>query len=272
MSEKSQVPKLYYDGLFIDVLWDNYQNSVEWFEKYFGWKIKMQEDWKVDPRCTDGIMTQMDYGTWLITYLTHTRLPHHYADRGTVESNVRACFRIQNLEPIHNLLIENDIRVTPIYDGPMTRYFDLWSTPEGIRLTLQEDRSLSTKELLPSWTRIGVSQLKDSIKWYESYVGMKMVEYHENSNFAIMALGLNHSEEESLWVIEQQSDDSDRGRVNGQVQPSCWIKDREDFFNYHHFLKDCGIETSEIGGFIERGMVGFHFYDEDGNRFNVSSM
>ena len=61
-------------------------------------------------------------------------------------------------------------------------------------------------------------------------------------------------------------------KANGQVQPVCWIKSREEFFQYNERLRSTGVETSEVGGFVERGMVGFHFYDPDGNRFNVSSM
>ena len=38
-----------------------------------------------------------------------------------------------------------------------------------------------------------------------------------------------------------------------------WIKKREDFFKYHEYLQANGIETSEIGGFMDRGMVSFHF-------------
>lgn len=136
MSTNSSMPKLYFDGQFIDVLWDNHGNCVDWFGRYFGWKVKMQENWKVDPRCIEGKMTQMDYGTWLVTYLTNSKLPHHYAERGTVESNIRMCFRIQDLKKIHQIFSDDGIRVSPIYDGPKTKYFDVWATPEGIRLTL----------------------------------------------------------------------------------------------------------------------------------------
>ncbi|GIP18120.1 hypothetical protein J40TS1_37620 [Paenibacillus montaniterrae] len=272
MSTNSSVPTLYYDGQFIDVLWDNFGNCVKWFEQYFGWKVKMQEDWKVDPRCLEGKMTQMDFGTWLITYLTNSKLPHHFVDRGTVESNIRLCFRTRNLESMHNTLSLDGIRVSPIYDGPKTRYVDIWATSEGIRLTLQEDLAVPINELLPSWIRVGVNNLEDSVKWYEQYMGMKVVEQDKNNHFVIMSLKLNHSEADSLWVIEQRPEGTFSGKVNDQVQPSCWIKEREDFFRYHQYLISSSIDTSEIGGFLTRGMVSFHFYDPDGNRFNVSSM
>ncbi|RKP57966.1 VOC family protein [Cohnella endophytica] len=272
MTPNSSVPTLFFDGQFIDVLWDNHENLVRWFEKYFTWKVIRQEDWKVDPRCLEGKMTQMNYGTWLVSYLTNSRLPHHYAERGTVESNIRLCFRINELGEIHKTLSDDGVRVSPIYDGPVTKYFDIWATPEGIRLTLQEDLSVPSAELFPSWIRVGVKNLDDSIMWYEQHMGMKLVERDKSNKFVIMTLKLNHSEEDSLWCIEQKPIETFTGKVDGQIQPVCWINSRDDFFKYHQYLIDSGIETSEIGGFVTRGMVSFHFYDPDGNRFNISSM
>lgn len=268
----TSVPNLYFDGQFIDILWDNYDNCVNWFEKYFKWEVIRQENWIVDPRCYEGKMTEMNYGTWLISYLTNFRLPHHYAERGTVESNIRLCFRIGDFEKIHKLFLDEGLRLSSIYAGPKARYFDVWATAEGIRLTLQEDLTVPQFELQPSWIRIGVSNIDDSITWYEQHMGMKLLERDPRGNYVIMALKLNHSDEDSIWVIERKPEESYTGRVDGQVQPVCWIKDREDFFKYHQYLIENGIETSEIGGFLTRGMVSFHFYDIDGNRMNVSSM
>lgn len=126
--------------------------------------------------------------------------------------------------------------------------------------------------MLPSWIRVGINNLEESVKWYEENMGLKVVEYDNKNQFVIMSLKLNHSEEDSLWVIEQKPEGTYTGKVDGQVQPSCCIKDREDFFKYHQYLIDRGVETSEIGGFLTKGMVSFHFYDIDGNRLNVSSM
>lgn len=272
MSKQYSVPQLYFDGQMIDVLWDNIDSCVEWFEIHLGWKVKMKENWKVDPRCIEGQMIQMDYGTWLITYLTTIKLPHHFADRGTEQGNVRLCFRVKNLDTLHQAFIERDMKVSSIYDGPKTKYFDVWATSEGIRLTLQEDSSVSSSDVLPSWVRVGVTNLENSIKWYEKFMGMRLVELNSENQFAIMSLKMNHSEDESLWVIEQNPNVSSTVKVSDQVQPFCWIQNREHFFEYRQYLINQGIDTSEIGGFITQGMVSFHFYDLDGNRFNVSSM
>lgn len=272
MVNKYRLPLLYFDGQMIDVLWDNIDNCVEWFEEQFDWKVIRKEDWKVDPRCEAGKMHQLDYGTWIITYKANTKLPHHFADRENVDGNVRLCFRVNNLESIHQAYGKKGIKVSSIYDGPKTKYFDIWATSEDIRLTLQEDPSVLDTQILPSWIRVGVASLQDSIKWYQHYMGMSIVEYDNENQYAIMSLKMNHSEGESLWVIEQNPNISSTAKVSNQVQPYCWIHNREEFFEYHQYLISEGIDTSEIGGFITQGMVNFHFYDLDGNRFNVSSM
>lgn len=60
------------------------------------------------------------------------------------------------------------------------------------------------------------------------------------------------------------------GKIDGAIRPLTLIKKREDFFTYHQFLRDNGVECGDVGGFLQKGRVLFHFYDADGNRFNVS--
>jgi catechol 2,3-dioxygenase-like lactoylglutathione lyase family enzyme len=44
------------------------------------------------------------------------------------------------------------------------------------------------------------------------------------------------------------------------------VKKQEDFFEAHRWLKEQGIEVSDVVG---TRWQGFHFYDPDGNRLNV---
>lgn len=272
MAAGKEIPELYFDGQYIDVLWDNHDQVVKWFEKYLGWKVLRQENWKVDPRCSQGKMTQLPLGTWLVTYLTDTRLPHHYAERGTVDADLRVCFRTRELDRLRRAFVTDGVRVSSVYAGPESRYFDVWATAEGIRLTLQEDLTLPSADLAPSWIRVGVSRLNESIQWYGQYLGMKCTQHDPKGGYAVMEMKLNHSEAKSLWVLEQKSGKAFVGKVDGQVQPVCWIQERQDLFKYYQYLKQRGIETSGIGGYLTQGLIGFHFYDPDGNRFNISSL
>lgn len=272
--KSSSIPEILYEGGSIDVLWDYHDEAVKWYQKYLGWNIQQQETWTADPRATHGKMTHMGWGTWLISSISQTRLPYHFAERGTIDSNVRWCWRTGDLLKSHAFFKENGIRVTDIYRGPgECDYFDFWATYEGVRLTAQGDSSVNPDVYEPSWTRIGVSNLKRAVEWYRTFLGMSMVSVHEEENYVIMRLGLNHHpEESSLWIIEQLPEGAAIGKVDGTVRSTCWIQNREQFFNYYQALKECGIHVGEIGGFTTRGMVSFHLYDEDGNRFNISSM
>jgi len=266
-------PDLYFDGQRIDVLWENDEGAVEWLKTRLGWNVQRREDWKVDPACLEGRMTQLDYGTWVVSYRSEGRLAHHFADREGPEPNVRLCLRVHDLEALHERFSAEGVRVTSIYDGPKARYFDAWAEPEPFRLTFQEDRSLPEQGVHPSWIRIGVRNVDEALKWHEAHTGMRLVERNPDGRFAVAALKLNHAEgEDSLWVLEQLPSGASTEKANGRVQPVCWIKSRDEFFQYNERLRSAGVETSEVGGFVERGMVGFHFYDPDGNRFNVSSM
>jgi len=268
----SHVPVLQFDGQFIDVQWGNEESVMQWFEQYFGWSRLQEEDWKVDPRCIQGKMNQMNLGTWIISYVANEALPHHYAEREGADPNIRLCFRVRDLDARQSLFVQDGIKVTPIYIGAgQSRYFDFWVPVENFRLTLQEDPSIEEGEIEPSWIRLGVSRLEASVTWYETFMGMSLVEDHSTKGYVIMKLKLNHQAADSWWVIEQ-CDDAAANRIDGQVQPSCWIASRDDFFNYHQHLKDHGVAISDIGGFLTRGMVSFHCYDPDGNRLNISSM
>lgn len=269
----SNVPNLYFDGQLIDVQWGNEKIVAEWFAKYFGWSIQRQEQWKVDPRCEDGQMTQMEWGTWIISYIAMEQLSHHYAARSGADGNIRLCFRIKELQAKHHLFQQAGIQVTPIYNGAgPTTYFDFWVPGEGFRLTLQEDRSIESMDsVLPSWIRIGVIDLDQSVEWLTKHLGMKITADHADQGYMLMSLKLNHLDGDSLWVIEQDAQAS-INKADSQVQPICWIQERDEFFRYHQFLIDSGVETSDIGGFVTRGMVSFHCYDPNGNRYNFSSM
>ncbi|WP_127531779.1 VOC family protein [Paenibacillus kobensis] len=268
------VPALYFDGTTVDVLWDNHDAAIEWYRRHMAWEIGQTENWKPDPRCTQGRMTRLNWGTWLISSLTSERLPHHYAERGTVESNVRLCWRTRDIKAVHRRFQSDGVRLSDLYRGPgNTEYFDFWATNEGIRFTAQEDQSVQEDGFVPSWIRIGVRELAQSAEWYRRYMGMEVENDFSEYGFVIMSLGLNHQrDQKSLWVLEQLPEGAYTGKVSGQVWPVCWIPDREALFQYRTHLIDSGIEASEVGGFVTRGLISFHFYDPDGNRLNVSSM
>ncbi len=274
----NRVPKLQYDGCSIDVLFDYHEEAIKWYEKYLGWKVEQKEEWIADPRATQGKMTHMGRGAWLVSCITNQRLPFHFADRGTVDPAIRLCFKAIDLPGLHSMFTKEGIRVSDMYDGPGGhKYFDAWVTSEGTRFTFQNELENSPvafpdcDNLRDTCVRIGVRDLEKSVEWYKEYVGMEVDSDCTSDGYVIMSLGVNHHDEgKSKWILERLAEDPSRGKVNGTVRPTCFIHHREEFFEYHRYLKESGVEVGEIGGFTGGGMSMFHFYDVDGNRFNVS--
>ncbi|MEF3304138.1 VOC family protein [Paenibacillus sp. GYB003] len=271
-AKTSAVPDLYYDGGEIDVLWDNHDPAIDWYVTHMGWEVRRKELWWPDQRIRKGRMTHLGYGTWLNSVITAQRLPFHYAERGSVDPHIRWCWRTKQLQKTHDRFTANGIRVTDIYTGPDGKsYFDFWATAEGTRLTAEGDDTIRGAGFKPSCTRIGVRDLRLAGKWYNEFVGMNMVEDRSEDGYLVMSLLENHSESgRSLWILEQLAADAYTGQIDGPIRPLTLIKERDSFFAYHRWLTDNGVECGDVGGHLEKGRVLFHFYDPDGNRFNVS--
>lgn len=278
-TDTGNVPKLFYDGCSIDVLYDYHEDAVQWYETHLGWKVEQQEDWLPDPRATQGKMTHMGRGAWLVSCVTNQRLPFHYAERGTVDSNIRICFKAKDLHHAHASFFEQGIRVSEIYAGPGGhQYFDAWLTAEGTRFTFQDEIANSPiafpdgDNFRDTCIRIGVSNLEKSVEWYQRFVGMAVESEHIDDGYVVMSLGVNHHPDgKSKWVLETLPKNTYRGKIDGPLRPLCFVHNSDEFFNYHRFLQDHDVEVGDLGGFVDRGIAMFHFYDLDGNRFNVSS-
>ncbi|MBO9604573.1 MAG: effector binding domain-containing protein [Paenibacillaceae bacterium] len=267
----ANVPDLLYDGADIDVLWDGHDDAVRWYGAHLGWNVRQQESWKPDPRVSQGRMTHLDNGVWLESVLTSERLPYHYAERGTVDPHVKWCWRTKHLDSAYDKCKQDGIRVSAIAAGPdARRYFDLWCTAEGARITILEDPKALLDGFRDAEIRIGVRHLEAAAQWYRQFAGMKLIALYPDKGYALLTLGVNHKPGRThTWLLEQLPADAFQGKVDSVIRPRCFIENRETFFAYHRFLRGSGVPTGDFGGFVQRGYVKFHFYDPDGNRFNV---
>lgn len=269
----ANVPQILYDGADVDVLWDGHEDAIRWYERHLGWKVEQKERWKPDPRVSQGKMTHMGNGIWLESVITDERLPYHFAERGTVDPAVRWCWKTRDIHRARSKFDLDGIRVSEVKSGPDRRlYFDVWCTSEGARITIHEDSKLLTDELYDSEIRIGVKDLDQAAEWYQRFVGMERDTIHPDKGYACLTLGVNHKPGKvRTWILEQLPPGSYEGKADGPIRPRCYIENRESFFAYHKFLRSHGVQVGDLGGFIQRGYVKFHFYDPDGNRFNVCS-
>ncbi|MFE5317895.1 VOC family protein [Paenibacillus sp. NPDC056579] len=268
-AERTTVPKLTYDGWHIEILWDNHDEAVQWFEQYMGWKARDQfksgeNDWFIMRR-----QTHLGFGTWIKSYIPKIR-PHVLADRTAIEGHVRWCWRTRDLEAVHSDFQKKGIRVTDLYAGPGGHYyFDFWATAEGVRLTAEGDDTIAEDAPLfvPSWTRIGVSDLQASIDWYSQYLGMQVFATHMKEGYAVMHLALEHHPDDvSTWVLERLPEGAHKECVNSPVRPYVVMHDTQEFQTYHNILLQSGVKVSDMEGNVSL----FHLYDPDGNRFTIS--
>jgi catechol 2,3-dioxygenase-like lactoylglutathione lyase family enzyme len=267
---------LAYDGGSILVPMESHDEAVTWFTKHSGWIVEHQFDDTSNDESNPVIRdrkTILGFGTCIQSIQFRDRVDGLHKEI-TTETNVRWCWRTRDIDAASVYFQQAGAEVGKLYDGPGgTRYFDMRATSRNIQLTVQEDIHVGEGDprLVPSWTRIGVRNLQSAKSWYETYVGMKLVEDHSTNGYIIMGLGVEHHPDEvSLWVIEGMKEQSPAGRLSGAARPNCVLHDKQQFAAYHRFLKQQGIITAEIIGYppIE-GFSWFHFYDQDGNRFDV---
>ena len=269
----ASVPSLNFDGGQIDILWDHHEEAVQWYTRHFKWTADPTYDWRQDEDADEEKITQLSFGTWLKSVRTRKKLRHLYADRGGPDPSVRWCWNTKDIAGAHQYFSTSGIRVSEIYLGPGDRYyFDLWAW-EGTRLTAcgwPELEDSSGALLTPGWVRIGVSNLEKACQWYQQFVGMELGEADERNRWISMSLGTEHHVSRSLWWLEQLPDGAYTGQINGPARPYCVVHDKWKFESYHRYLTEHGVPVSEISGNPPiHGFSWFHFYDPDGNRFNI---
>ena len=263
---KMEVPQLAYDGGQIDVLMSNHDEAVRWFEKHMGFTPGMVMDGQNEPHSDAEKMTGLNWGTWIKSVQSKTQPIHLFADRGKGESNIRWCWRTRDLQEVHERFKNEGVKVSDRVT-PVTKYFDFWATAEEIRLTAQWDPSLEEPGFFPSWTRMGCADLDRSLEWYRQFMNVKLLEDHRNDGFVIVGLALNHNpDDHSMWILEQLPPGASTEPINPHTRPYLYINDADAFERYYDDLKQSGITVSDI---IGGRMRFFHFYDPDGNRFNI---
>jgi len=273
----SPVPALAYDGGTIYVSMDTHDEAVEWFTTHTGWKLQHRFD---NRRRESGLAIFQERKT-LLSFGTSIQSIENQegTDALTValspETRFRWCWRTRDLTAARLYLQQEGTRVGEIYRGPGGHdYFDFWATSENVLLTAQGDSTVSedSPRFVPSWNRTGVADLGAAKLWYETHIGMRLLEDRTADGYLLMGLNLeHHPEENSQWILEQVSRDEPTGRLlDGAARPHCVLHDPEQFANYHAYLKNSGITVSEIVGYPPvKGFSWFHLYDPDGNRFDV---
>ncbi|UVI33247.1 VOC family protein [Paenibacillus spongiae] len=259
-------PYFQFDGGFIMVPYDRFEEGVEWYRKHMGWAL-------------------IDTVTGPVGRKAFFRLPgggqanlksfemdlEHFNQRDYEEGNCRFCFRTANLEETVNYFGEHDIECSkPVQlpDGTLTADIQAFA---GVRMTLCEDRASEGQHpearviryaAKPLW--LGVRDLEASVAWYEHVLGLERSETdYSDQGFALLRDRKDHWD--YVW-LQQLASCSPVVKANPGARLYFLVDGREDFLETQRWLKQQDIETTEPVG--ER-WTGYHFYDPDGNRLNV---
>lgn len=272
------VPALAYDGGNIYVPMAAHDEIVNFFTTHMEWKLQHQFDNRPSHPLNPIIRerkTLLGFGS-CIQSLELREDADPLLTALSAETRVRWCWRTRDIDETHAYLQEQGVRVGPFYAGPGgSTCFDFWATSEQIMLTAQSDPQIPEGEprFVPSWNRIGVSDLSLARAWYEQYVGMRLLDDRTEEGYLLMGLDLEHHPDEySMWVLEalHERKNAAPSRLDGAARPNCVMHDKQQFADYHAFLRKEGVIVSDILGYPPvEGFSWFHFYDRDGNRFDV---
>lgn len=260
-------PYFKFDGGFIMVPWDRFEEGVNWYRDHMGWQLK---NVVLTPVGKKAFFKMPNTGQANLKSF-ETDLDHFTQD-GYEEGNCRFCFRIADLNETLAYFTERNVECSSPYqlpDGSLAADIKAFA---GVRLTLSEDRKYIGKYpnarvfrygAKPLW--LGVTDLEASIKWYEDVLGFKQSKKdYRSQGYALMR------DEKDKWDhvwLEQVPAVPSPANANPGARLYFLVKGRENFLQAHEWLQEKGIETSDIVG--PKRWMGFHFYDPDGNRINA---
>ncbi len=259
-------PSFTFDGGFIMVPTERFQEGVEWYKQHMGWELI---DTAFSPVGMKAFFRLPAGGQ---VNLKSFELDHeHFTPEGYEEGHVRFCFRTANLEEAAAYFRGEGIDCSDPVLLPDGHYAADLTAFAGIRLTLVEDREYEGKypgsraisyASKPLW--LGVRDLEASAEWYGRILGLKRAEisFH-NQGFSL--LGEQDGGWDYVW-LEQIRQTGPVVRSNPGARMYFVIRDRDAFFDTRRWLIEQGVEATEPVG--DR-WTGFHFHDPDGNRLNV---
>lgn len=269
-------PRYECDGAMIHVEWDKHDQAVQWFVEHMGWShvgdgAKRQTDDTQDERMTALGIPRFGI-IWIKSAKVDNPRHHLYAPSGMADPHLRLCFNTRDIVHAHGLFRAKRVRVTELYRGPGGKlFFDFWATDESIRLTACGDERNTRDECLFSpceWHRIGVTDLSRSVSWYRQFLGFEVVEEFREEGWILMTsrtsfYSVGFSE---IW-LEQLPANASTDPSDYPVRPYFHLRKLVEEYDR---LVQGGVTVSPIAGKppIE-GYSMFHFYDPDGNRFNV---
>ncbi|WP_417897674.1 VOC family protein [Bacillus haimaensis] len=268
-----------WDGGFIMVDPDKYEEGVQWYQEVLGWE------------CVDQITTWVGRKsfmkmprTGMVTIKSFEGDYDHLQSQET-EGNVKLVFVTYDIDETLHYLAGQQVKSSDIHVLPNgQKYCDIFAF-DNTRLTIVEEERAGDNRDYPASGIIGfgsvntiihVKDPKVSAEWYERNLGFEVVEVDEENGFAHLrtedAYDRNVLDEQFwdyIWLIKStdgpvEKPNDNKARTYYDIRP-------EVFFDEYNKLIQSGIKPSDIAGDPFKGWAGFHIYDQDHNRINVWS-
>lgn len=270
--------KYRWDGGFIMVSGDHFEDGVEWYTKHFGWECLDQINTYVGKKAflkmpRSGVVTLKSFDSEL----------EHFRPGSGREGNARLCFEIGNEEDCLQYFEQHQIRVSEMITLPTgERSFDIYGF-EDARITVVHNPEHAGK--FPNSRligfgdvnmRLGVTDIQRAIQWYQEHLGFNLVKDATEEGYAHMQVEdayFHHTLHQTMmtniwleWVEESEAGfEADPSvRTYFDIRP-------EHFEEAYARLVEKGLQPSEVAGDPQTGWGGFHLFDPDGNRINVWS-
>jgi catechol 2,3-dioxygenase-like lactoylglutathione lyase family enzyme len=270
--------KYRWDGGFIMASWDQFEEGVEWYTKHFGWQ------------CLDQIISSVGKKAFLkmphsgvVTLKSFESKLEHFQPGSGQEGNARLCFEIGNIEDCLQYFEQHQIRVADMVTLPTgEQSFDLYGF-EGARITVvhnpEHDGKYPDSRIIGFGKvnmRLGVTDIKRAIEWYQQYFGFTLVKDASSEGYAHMQVEdayyhhtLHQTLLDNIWLEEVAAE---QAGFEGDPFVRTYFDIRpEHFETLYGRLVEQGLKPSEVAGDPLTGWGGFHLFDPDGNRINVWS-
>lgn len=265
--------KFRWDGGFIMVSWDGFDEGVEWYVTHLGWK------------CLDKVISSVGKKAFLkmpksgvVTLKSFDSTYEHLQKGQGDEGHVRLCFETGNIEKMIRHFNQHNISYSEprtLQNGMMSLDFYAY---ENARLTVYEnycEDEQETDALINGFgevnTLIGVTNVKKAVEWYTNILGFTKVS--ENEDYAHLQTEdayFKHILKKTLMdnIFIEKVDSPVKG--NPSVRTYFDIRPDKFLTSYNMLIKN-GVSPSQIAGDPQDGWGGFHFYDPDGNQINIWS-
>lgn len=264
-----------WDGGFIMVSWDKFDEGVEWYTQHLGWE------------CLDKVYSFIGKkaflklpGAGVINVKSFETDFEHFQRGSRQEGNVRLCFESGNVEQMLEFFKEQGIQTSEVITlANGQRSFDFYGF-ENARLTVYENpETVLERPQVYGFgdvcTRIGVTDIEKAIDWYQKHLGFLLVK-------ADAEQGSSHMQTESAYYKNEHNQTvlkdiflekvAQGEYVEGDPSVRTYFDIRlDDVLEAYNALIENGIKTSQMAGDPSKGWASFHFFDPDGNRLNVWS-